>query len=43
MITATLNNLWFSIRDTGRKVATFLLDQCTVTDIVIIGVVLWIL
>lgn len=40
---ATVADLWDSVKKTGSKVSSFLLDQCEVKDVVIIGMVLWIL
>lgn len=40
---ATVADLWRDIVATGRKVSRFLMDECDIKDVAIIGVVLWIL
>lgn len=40
---ATAADLWLDIVATGRKVSHFLMDECEIKDVAIIGVILWIL
>lgn len=36
MIKSTAKSIWYQLKQTGRKVAKFLLDECTAADVTIL-------